>query len=120
MKQAAIAAVVLALPTAVAAQDFMQMLSPLPPPIGYELPKTNVIKTPDGTVIGTATGSGNVVVYRNAKGELTGSSRVTADNEITYYDPHGTIVKIATISDGKLIMRNAAGEIVETKELQRK
>jgi hypothetical protein len=62
-----------------------------------EMPKTVEIKAPDGQIVGTATRSGNTIVYRDAKGEIAGSSTIAADGKQTHYDPHGKIVASPSI-----------------------
>lgn len=78
-----------------------------------QLPITIPIKTPQGEIIGTATTNpnDNVIVFRDAKGELTGSARVTKD-AITYYDVHGKITHSATMRDNELVVQDADGKVI--------
>ena len=79
------------------------------------LPRTTIIKNPDGQVISTATTWGNTTVYRDANGELTGSSKVAPDGSVTYYDPNGKVTETATTDGNVTTVRNNAGEITSTR-----
>jgi len=79
------------------------------------MPQTTVIKGPDGRIMGTATISGDTIYYRDAKGELTGSSRVAADGTETYYDPRGKVTATSTTSGNVTTIRNSEGEITSTR-----
>jgi Tfp pilus assembly protein FimT len=61
------------------------------------MPVTVEIKEPGGRVVGTATRSGNMIVYRDARGEIAGSSTIAADGKQTHYDPHGKVVASPSI-----------------------
>jgi hypothetical protein len=61
------------------------------------LPTTVEIKKPDGQFVGTATRWGNSIVYRDANGEIAGSSILATDGKQTHYDPHGKIVASPSI-----------------------
>jgi YD repeat-containing protein len=80
----------------------------------FALPSTVQIEGPDGQKIGTATTSGNMTVYRDAKGQLTGSSTIATDGTRTHYDPHGKITGTSTVSGNVMTNRDAAGEITGT------
>ena len=79
------------------------------------MPRTINIKNPDGQVIGTATVWENTTVYRDANGELTGSSKVAPDGSATYYDPNGKLTQTSTIDGNVTTVRNNAGEITSTR-----
>jgi YD repeat-containing protein len=79
------------------------------------MPQTTVIKDPDGRIIGTATLSGDMIVYRDANGGLTGSSRVAADGTETFYDPNGKVTGTSTTSGNVTTIRNSEGEITSTR-----
>ena len=78
-------------------------------------PRTTVIKDAEGRTVSTATTWGNITVYRNADGELTGSSKITADGTTTYYDPNGKVTGTATTEGNVTTIRNAAGEVTGTR-----
>ena len=79
------------------------------------MPQTTVIKKPDGRIIGTATLWRDTIVYRDAKGELTGSSRVAADGTETFYDPSGKVTGTSTTSGNVTTLRNSEGKITSTR-----
>jgi YD repeat-containing protein len=78
-------------------------------------PWTTVIKDAEGRTVSTATTWGNITVYRNADGELTGSSKITADGTTTYYDPNGKVTGTATTEGNVTTIRNTAGEVTGTR-----
>jgi hypothetical protein len=62
-----------------------------------EMPTTVEIKAPDGQLVGTATRWRNSIVYRDANGEIAGSSIIAIDGTQTHYDPHGKVIAFPSI-----------------------
>jgi YD repeat-containing protein len=79
------------------------------------LPETTVIKDPAGHTISTVTTWGATSVFRNAAGELTGSSKIADGKITTYYDPSGVITGTATTTGNVTTMYNAEGAITGTR-----
>jgi YD repeat-containing protein len=83
------------------------------------LPRTVIIQDPDGKTVGSATISGNITVYRDANGELTGSSKITPDGTKTFYDVNGKVTATNTTSGNVITNRDAAGQITGTISIEK-
>jgi YD repeat-containing protein len=83
-------------------------------------PLTQTIKFhgPDGEIIGTATISRNSIYFRDAKGELTGTTVVNPDGSRTMYDPSGKVTGTATVSGTTVTTRDANGNITGTSAME--
>jgi len=130
---------VIAIATTVAAQTPPPFLFSTVPPTGpREMPKTAELRDANGKLVGTATGDGVRMYYRNGEGEFIGSS-VIADGRMTFYDPNGKVVRIMTNEgnvfkntdadgnltftttiekDGRVTYRDASGKIIEQSPKQ--
>jgi len=86
--------------------------------LGQTLPQRAEIKDASGQVVATATTWGTQTVYRNAEGELTGSSKI-ADGKMTFYDPNGKITRVVTQENRTFTHRNATGEVLFTVTLDK-
>jgi len=85
----------------------------------YEMPKTFNLTDKNGIFTGTATMWGNKTTYRDAKGELVGST-VIENNVVTYYTPDGKVVRSVVVTKGgtHLVHRNAEGVITGSATME--
>jgi YD repeat-containing protein len=82
------------------------------------IPRTATFFGPDGQSIGTATTTGNTTYFRDANGELIGSSTLDANGLQTFYDPSGKITSTATKSGNVMTRRDADGKVIGTTTLE--
>ena len=68
----------------------------------------------DHAVIGTATRSGNTTYFRDAKGELTRTTRIDPHGNKTLLDPGGNVVGKTTRSGNVTTVYDADGVLVGT------
>jgi hypothetical protein len=103
-----IIAITLAMTTVAAAQTESLFFPPIFTP-GTALPRTIKIVDPDKQLLATATIGPFGTTFRNAKGELLGSTAVDRQTGIrSYYDPNGKV--LYTVKDG--VLRDASGQEV--------
>jgi YD repeat-containing protein len=76
------------------------------------VPHTAIIKSPEGQIVGTATTSDNMVYFRDAKGELTGTAKIAPDGTRTIYDPNGKLIGTTTTTGNTATTRDAGGQII--------
>lgn len=93
-------------------------LSLILPAAAQDIPKTVELKNASGEVVGTATFSGDgATTYRDAKGELAGSSRIS-NGRITFYDPSGNVVRVITREKNTLVIHDRDGRVIGTTPLE--
>ena len=72
----------------------------------YELPRTIVLKNPQGETVGFGTQTGNRIVIRNTNKVLLGTVVLNEDGSKTLYDPDGKLVRsIQSSNNGSAPLR---------------
>lgn len=112
----ALIAITLAMTTVTAAAQTDSILFPpilgLTP--GIDLPTTIKIVGPNKQLLATATTGPFGTTFRDAKGELLGTTNLDRQTGIrSYYDPNGKV--LYTVKDG--VLRDASGQIVDRSSM---
>ena len=82
------------------------------------MPQTTIFRNTEGTIVGSATRSGNRTYFRDADGNLTSSTRQDANGVKTHFAPDGTVIGTSTVKANVTSFFNASGALTSTTTLE--